>query len=131
MKVIWFFILGHILNKVIAIWFFKPHLFLKMSKCIAGHVIKTWFLIVWITSFLTQIFHVNFKGNVEKMMCYLLLTANLSVTIEWLTRYKQKVVSAISWRARVCPRRWYPIQIILLYWKNRSAIKYLRLKFGV
>ena len=24
MKVIWFFILGHILNKVIVIWFFKP-----------------------------------------------------------------------------------------------------------
>ena len=39
-----------------------------MSKFVAGHVIKLWFLKSWITSFWTQILHLNFKENVEKMM---------------------------------------------------------------
>ena len=67
-----------------------------MSKFIAGHMIKMRFLKLWITSFLTQILHVNFKETVERMMWYLLqqITANLSITIKWLTRYKQKVVLA-------------------------------------
>ena len=34
----------------------------------AGHVTKMWFLNLWITSFWTQILHLNFKENVEKMM---------------------------------------------------------------
>ena len=37
-----------------------------MSKFVAGYVTKMWFL--WITSFWTQILHLNFKENVEKMM---------------------------------------------------------------
>ena len=71
MKVIWFFLLGHIL-KIKWFGFSNPHLFLKMSKFIAGHVIKMLFLKLWITSFLTQILHVNFKETVKKMMWYLL-----------------------------------------------------------
>ena len=41
-----------------------------MSKFVAGHVTKMWFLKLWITSFWTQILHLNFKENVEKMMWY-------------------------------------------------------------
>ena len=39
-----------------------------MSEFVAGHVTKMWFLKLWITSFWTQILHLNFKENVEKMM---------------------------------------------------------------
>ena len=61
-------LVGHILNKIIVIWFVKPASFLKMSKFVAGHVIKMWFLKLGITSFWTQILHFKFKGNVEKIM---------------------------------------------------------------
>ena len=36
-----------------------------MSKFVAGHLTKMWFLI---TSFWTEILHLNFKEVVEKMM---------------------------------------------------------------
>ena len=39
-----------------------------MSKSVAGHVAKMWFWKLGITSFWTQILHLNFKENVEKMM---------------------------------------------------------------
>ena len=39
-----------------------------MGKFVAGLVPKMWFLKLWITSFWTQILHLNFKENVEKMM---------------------------------------------------------------
>ena len=39
-----------------------------MSKFVAGHVTKVRFLKLWITSFWTQIWHLNFKEIVEKMM---------------------------------------------------------------
>ena len=39
-----------------------------MSKFVAGYVAKMCFLKLWITSFWTQILHLNFKENVEKMM---------------------------------------------------------------
>ena len=38
-----------------------------MSKFVAGHVTKI--VKLWIASFWTQILHLNFKENVEKMMC--------------------------------------------------------------
>ena len=59
---------GSYLKQKIVIWFFNPHHFLKMSKFVAGHVTKMWFLKLGITSFRTQILHLKFKGNVEKMM---------------------------------------------------------------
>ena len=37
-----------------------------MSKFLAGHVTKMWFLKLWITSFWTQALHLNFKEDVEK-----------------------------------------------------------------
>ena len=39
-----------------------------MSKFVAGQLTKMWFLKLWITSFWTQILHLIFKENVEKMM---------------------------------------------------------------
>ena len=41
-----------------------------MSKFVAGHVTKMWFLKLWITgiSFWTQILHLNFKEDVENIM---------------------------------------------------------------
>ena len=41
-----------------------------MSKFVAGHVTNMWFLKFWITSFWTQILHLNFTENLEKMMWY-------------------------------------------------------------
>ena len=39
-----------------------------MSKLVAGHVTKIGFLKLWINSFWSEIVHLNFKENVEKMM---------------------------------------------------------------
>ena len=39
-----------------------------MSKFLAGHVNKMWFLKLWITSFSTEILHLKFKEIVEKKM---------------------------------------------------------------
>ena len=39
-----------------------------MSKFVAGHVTKMWYLKLWITSFWREILHLNFKEIVEKMM---------------------------------------------------------------
>ena len=39
-----------------------------MSKFVAGHVTKLWFLKLWIPSFWTQILRLNFKENAEKMV---------------------------------------------------------------
>ena len=38
-----------------------------MSKFVAGHVIEMWFLKLWIISFWTQIYNLNFKENVENI----------------------------------------------------------------
>ena len=59
-------LVGHILNKMIVIS--NPCHFLKMSKFAAGHLTKMWFLKLRITSFWTEILHLNFKEIVEKMM---------------------------------------------------------------
>ena len=59
-----------------------------MSKFVAGHVTKMWFLKLWIISFWTQILHLNVKENVEKDDV-VMFTAHLSITIKRLTRYKQ------------------------------------------
>ena len=39
-----------------------------MSKFVAGQVTKMWFLKLWITSFWTEILHLNVKEIVKKMM---------------------------------------------------------------
>ena len=54
---------GHILNKIIVIWFLKPAPFVIRS-CSRDQTVA----FKWITSFWTQILHLNFKENVEKMM---------------------------------------------------------------
>ena len=61
-------LVGHILNKIIVIWFLNPNHFLKINEFVNGHVTKMWFLKLWITSLWTQILHLNLKENVEKMM---------------------------------------------------------------
>ena len=70
-----------------------------MSKVVAGHVTKMWFLKLWIASFWTQILRLNFKENFETMM----FTAHLSVTIKHLTRYKHKVVLAAMLEGKSMP----------------------------
>ena len=39
-----------------------------MSKFVAGHVTEMWFLKLWTNSFWTQLLHLTFNENVEKMM---------------------------------------------------------------
>ena len=106
-------LVGHILNRIIVIWFFNPHHFLKMSKFLAGHVTKMWFLKLWITSFWTQAgFALKLQGGCWKNDV-VTFTAHLSVTIKRLTRYKQKVVLAAM------------LDLPSNMAKNQSAIKYL------
>ena len=91
-----------------------------MSKFVAGHVTKMWFLKLWITFFWTQILHLNFKENVEKNDV-VMFTAHLSVTIKRLTRYKQKVVlAAMSMPSNMAANTNHTTLL-----KNQSAIKYL------
>ena len=61
-------LVGHILNKIIVIWYFNPRHFLKTSKLVAGHVTKMWLLKLWITSFWTQILHFNCEENVKRII---------------------------------------------------------------
>ena len=73
MKVIWFW-----LQKTISGLYLKQnnsdlvfqtrHHFLKMSKFVTGHVAKMWFWKLWITSFWTEIVHLDFKEIVGKIM---------------------------------------------------------------
>ena len=62
MKVILFY-----LQKAISGYYFKENNSdLVLSKFIAGHMTKSWFLKLWITSFWTQILLLNFKGKYWK-----------------------------------------------------------------
>ena len=74
-----------------------------MGKFVAGHMTKMWFWKLWITSFWTQILHLNFKENVEKKNDVVTFTAHLSVTIKSLTRHKQKVVLATMLEGKSMP----------------------------
>ena len=74
-----------------------------MSKFVAGHVTKMWFLKLWITSFWTQILHLNLKED-----DVITFTAHLSVTIKRLTRYKQKVVLAAILQSKSTPSTMAP-----------------------
>ena len=60
-----------------------------MIKFIAGHMhmTKRWFLKLWITSFLTQILHLNFTENIEKMM-YINTYIHIYIN-KWLILVKQ------------------------------------------
>ena len=86
-----------------------------MSKFIAGHVTKTWFLSYELPLAENKMLHLHFKENVEKDDV-VTFTAHLNVTNKRLTRHKQKVWP-LCWRSRVCPPTWWLIQIILLCWK--------------
>ena len=88
-----------------------------MSKFVAGHVTKVWFLKLWITSFWTEILHLNFKEIVEKIMV-VAFTAHLSVTIKRLTRYKQKEVLAAMLEGKGVPSNM--VAITLHYFVEKS-----------
>ena len=64
---------------------FKPAPF-SMSKFVAGHLTKTWFLKFWIT--MNTNFALKLQVNCWKAKV-VTFTGHLSVTIERLTRYKQ------------------------------------------
>jgi len=68
--------------------------------------------------FLNTNFALKLQGKCRKHV-----KTHLSVTIKRLTRYKQEVVLAAMWRARVCPPTWQPIQNHTTLLKNQSAIK--------
>ena len=64
-----------------------------MSKFIAGHVTKTWFLSYELPLSEKKMLHLHFKENVEKDDV-VTFTAHLNVTIKRLTGYERKVVLA-------------------------------------
>ena len=139
MKVIWF-----CLQKTISGSYLKQNnsdlvfqtrtILLKMSKFVAGHVTKVWFLKLWITSFWTEILHLNFKEIVEKIMV-VAFTAHLSVTIERLTRYKQKEVLAAMLEGKGVPSNMVAIALHYFVEKSKchkiSPLNLFPLKFWV
>ena len=70
-----------------------------MSKFLAGHVTKMIFLKLWITSFWTQAFHLNFKEDVDKMMAVILegksMPSNMAADTNHTTLLKKQ--SAIKY----------------------------------
>ena len=82
------------------------------------------FLKLWITSFWTEILHLNFREIVEQMMVVAFL-AHLSVTFKRLTRYKQKEVFATMFEGKGMPSNMGANTNHTTLLKNQSAIKYL------
>ena len=87
-----------------------------MSKFVAGHLTKLWFLKLWIA--------LKLQGK-----CYkedvVTFTAHLSVTIKRLTIYKQKVVLAAMLEGKSMPYNMAAITNHSSMLKYQSAIKYL------
>ena len=95
-----------------------------MSKFVAFQLTKMWFLKLWITSFWTQIFQLNFKECWKDDV--VTFTAHLSVTVTRLTRYKQKVVLAAMLEGKKSmPSNMAANTNQTTLLKNQSAIKYL------
>ena len=82
-----------------------------------------WFLKLWITSFWTQIFQLNFKECWKDDVVTFI--AHLSVTVTRLTRYKQKVVLAAMLDGKSMPSNMAANTNQTTLLKNQSAIKYL------
>ena len=95
-----------------------------MSKLVTGHVTKMWFLKLWITSFWTEILHLNFREIVEQMMVVAFL-AHLSVTFKRLTRYKQKEVLAAMLEGKSTPFNVAANENHSTLLKSHSATNYL------
>ena len=64
-----------------------------MSKFVAGHVTKMWYLKLWIGLFLKRNFALKLQGNCWKDDV-VTFSAHLNLTTKRLTGYKQKVVLA-------------------------------------
>ena len=95
-----------------------------MSKFVAGQVTKMWFLKWRISSFWTQILHLNFKEKCWKDDV-VTFTAHLSITIKRLARYKPKVVLAAMLEGKSMPSNMAANTNHTTLLKNQSAIKYL------
>ena len=95
-----------------------------MSKFVAGHVTKMWFLKLWITSFWTQAIALKLQGRCWKNDV-VTFTAHLTVTIKRLTRYKEKVVLAAMMEGKSMPSNMAANTNHTTLLKNQSAIKYL------
>ena len=97
-----------------------------MSKFLAGHVTKMWFLKLWITSFWTRALLLNFKEDVEKNDV-VTSTAHLSVTIKRLTRYKilSKVILAAILEGKSMPSNMAANTNHSALLKNQRAIEHL------
>ena len=75
--------------------------------------------------FLTEILHLNFKENVERMINVVMFMAHLNVTIKHLTRYKQKVVLAAMLEGKSMPSNMATNTNRATLLKSQSTIKYL------
>ena len=93
-----------------------------MSKFVNGQATKLWFLQLWITSFWTQILHLQGKCWKDDVVTF---TAHLSVTIKRLTRYKQKVVLAAMLEGKSMLSNMAANTNHTTLLKSQSAIKYL------
>ena len=94
-----------------------------MSKFVAGHMTKMWFLKWWITSLNTN-FALKLQGKCWKDDV-VMFTEHLSITIKRLTRCKQKVVLAAMLGGKRMPSNMVAISNHTTLLKNQSAIKYL------
>ena len=93
-----------------------------MSKFVACHVTKMWFLKLGITSFRTL--KVQGKCWKDDVVTF---TAHLSVTIKRLTRYKQQVVLAAMLEGKSMPSNMATSTNHTVLLKNQSAITYFPL----
>ena len=96
-----------------------------MSKFVAGHVTKMWFLkLIMNHLFLNANFALKLQGKCWKDDA-VTFTVHLSATIKRLTGYKQKVVSAAMLENKSMPSNMAANTNHTTLLKNQSAIKYL------
>ena len=94
-----------------------------MSKFVAGHVTKMWFFKIRNYTFQNTNFALKVQGKCWKGDV-VTFTADLSVTINLLTRYKQKEVLAAMLEGKGMPSNMAANRNHTALLKNQSAIKY-------
>ena len=98
-----------------------------MSKFVAGHVTKMWFLkLIMNHLFLNANFALKLQGKCWKDDAHVVtFTAHLSISIKRLTRYKQKVVLAAMLEAKSMPSNMAANANDTTLLKNQTGVQYL------
>ena len=117
-------LVGHILNKIIVIWFFKPAPFSQNEWVRSWSRDENVIFKIMNYVFLNTNFAFKLQGKCWKDDV-VTFTAHLGVTIKRLTRYKHKVLLTAMLEGKSMPSNMVANTNHTTLLKNQSAIKYL------